>query len=192
MAALLIHIKSRMLLPRDIEAEELSDDPRSELVERLLEYQRFKAVAESFSEPDVIRLHVWSRPPGKAPEAEPATVDMSEVSLFDLGRRVPECARQVSRHDHPAPMELRASAHKVSEKMKELLDELVVRLPIRLQWYSEGRPARRARRDFSRDARARQARRREARCARARPSAKFSCIGPRESSTQQSSPHFDR
>jgi segregation and condensation protein A len=138
MAALLIHIKSRMLLPRDIEAEELSDDPRSELVERLLEYQRFKAVAESFSETDVIRLHVWSRPPGKAPEAEPATVDMSEVSLFDLVDAFRNALVKY-RHDHPAPMELRASAHKVSEKMKELLDELVVRSPIRLQWYLEGR-----------------------------------------------------
>src|SRR5437867_2776765 len=44
MAALLIHIKSKMLLPRDESAE--AEDPRAELVNRLLEYQRFKAVAE--------------------------------------------------------------------------------------------------------------------------------------------------
>src|SRR2546427_2785723 len=48
MAALLIHIKSKMLLPRD-ENEQPVEDPRQELVDRLLEYQRFKAVAESFA-----------------------------------------------------------------------------------------------------------------------------------------------
>src|SRR5918912_4354523 len=50
MAALLIHIKSRMLLPHDEEAP--AEDPRKELVDRLLEYQRFKAVAETFAELD--------------------------------------------------------------------------------------------------------------------------------------------
>ncbi|HEX6177486.1 MAG TPA: segregation/condensation protein A, partial [Thermoanaerobaculia bacterium] len=50
MAALLIHIKSKMLLPRDETAETPVEDPRKELVDRLLQYQRFKAVAESFAE----------------------------------------------------------------------------------------------------------------------------------------------
>ena len=45
MAALLIHIKSKMLLPHD-ETMQAIEDPRQELVDRLLEYQRFKAVAE--------------------------------------------------------------------------------------------------------------------------------------------------
>ena len=53
MAALLINIKSRMLLPRDESGEEQIEDPRKELVDRLLEYQRLKAVAESFAELDV-------------------------------------------------------------------------------------------------------------------------------------------
>ena len=48
MAATLIHIKSRMLLPRDPELEKLApeEDPRAELVERLLEHERFKTAAE--------------------------------------------------------------------------------------------------------------------------------------------------
>ena len=49
MAALLINIKSKMLLPRDESAEGV-EDPRAELVNRLLEYQRFKSVAETFAE----------------------------------------------------------------------------------------------------------------------------------------------
>src|SRR5450755_4741988 len=61
MAALLIHIKSKMLLPRDESATAEIEDPRQELVDRLLEYQRFKSVAESFAELDVLRMGMWSR-----------------------------------------------------------------------------------------------------------------------------------
>jgi len=139
MAALLIYIKSKMLLPRGEEADEQGEDPRSELVEKLLEYQRFKAVAESFAELDMVRMHVWARPPGQRPEAEPAEVELSEVSLFDLIDAFRQALVRY-KHDHPAPIELVHLTHKVSDMMRGLLDELVVRSPIRLQWYLEGRP----------------------------------------------------
>lgn len=138
MAALLIHIKSKMLLPRPEDGDEEQEDPRAELVEKLLEYQRFKAVAESLAEVDVVRQQVWSRPPGSQPDAEPTEVDLSEVSLFDL---IDAFRRALVRykHDHPAPIELKHSVHKVSDKMVELVNELAVRAPIRLHWYLEGR-----------------------------------------------------
>lgn len=46
MASLLIHIKSKMLLPRDPDAPEGQEDPRTELVNRLLEHERFKTAAQ--------------------------------------------------------------------------------------------------------------------------------------------------
>lgn len=138
MAALLIHIKSKMLLPRGEETEQPQEDPRSELVEKLLEYQRFKAVAETFAELDMVRMHVWSRPPGPRPEAEPMEVELSEVSLFDLIDAFRQALVRY-KHDHPTPIELVHSSHKVSDMMRQLVDELVVRSPIRLQWYLEGR-----------------------------------------------------
>src|SRR5438874_2038606 len=69
MAAVLIHIKSRMLLPHD-EAQSEVEDPRADLVNRLLEYQRFKAVAETFAELDVVRMGVWPRPATTLAEGE--------------------------------------------------------------------------------------------------------------------------
>jgi len=62
MAATLIYIKSRMLLPRDPELEKLDPegDPRRELVERLLEHERFKAAAEMLHQKRVIEDAVWS------------------------------------------------------------------------------------------------------------------------------------
>ncbi len=64
MAATLIHIKSKILLPRDPELEKIApeEDPRSELVERLLEHERFKNAAEMLHQKRMIEENVWSNP----------------------------------------------------------------------------------------------------------------------------------
>src|SRR5689334_7491541 len=63
-AALLIHLKSKMLLPRPSKPEgEPEEDPRQELVQRLLEYRRLKEVAQSFAELDRMRMGIWTRKP---------------------------------------------------------------------------------------------------------------------------------
>ena len=62
-AALLIHIKSRMLLPRaPAEAEGESEDPRRELVERLLEHERFKNAAQMLLQKQQIEDATWTNP----------------------------------------------------------------------------------------------------------------------------------
>src|SRR6202140_1022263 len=69
MAATLIHIKSRMLLPRDPALEKEDDDaadPREELVARLLEHERFKNAAEMLQQKRLIEENVWSNPQLKA------------------------------------------------------------------------------------------------------------------------------
>ena len=139
MAALLINIKSRMLLPRDETAEELSEDPRKELVDRLLEYQRFRAVAETFAELDVVRMGVWSRPRVPLPGTEETPeMDMSEVGLFDLIDAF-RTALVRYRQNHPQAIELQRTVHRVSDKMRELYEKLKEKSPIRLQWFLEGR-----------------------------------------------------
>src|SRR6185436_18856394 len=85
MAATLIHIKSRMLLPRDPELEKISPegDPRSDLVERLLEHERFKNAAEMLQQKRMIEEAVWSNPQMaqfQAAEEDPGL----DVTLFDL------------------------------------------------------------------------------------------------------------
>src|SRR5437667_10650941 len=62
MAAVLIHIKSKMLLPRDPLATAVDDDPRSELVNRLLEHEKFKAAAQMLLQKQQIEDAVWSNP----------------------------------------------------------------------------------------------------------------------------------
>ena len=138
MAALLINIKSRMLLPRDDSADEQIEDPRKELVDRLLEYQRFKAVAETFAELDLVRMGMWSRPRVPLPGEEPQEMDMSEVGLFDLIDAF-RTALVRYKQNHPQAVELQRLVHKVSEKMAELYTKLKEKSPIRLQWFLEGR-----------------------------------------------------
>jgi segregation and condensation protein A len=85
MAATLIHIKSRLLLPRDPELEKISgeEDPRQELVDRLLEHERFKNAAEMLQQKRMVEEAAWSNPQmGQflAASEEPELA----VSLFDL------------------------------------------------------------------------------------------------------------
>jgi segregation and condensation protein A len=88
MAATLIHIKSKMLLPRPetaaaLEGEE--EDPRDALVRRLLEHQKFKAAAELLHEREQLRSAQWLRPDERV--AEIAGDDFEpelEVDLFSL------------------------------------------------------------------------------------------------------------
>jgi len=85
MAATLIHIKSRMLLPKDPELEKISpeDDPRQELVDRLLEHERFKNAAEMLQQKKIIEEAVWSNPQIDQFLAEDTEPGLS-VTLFDL------------------------------------------------------------------------------------------------------------
>src|SRR5450755_159330 len=63
MAAVLIHIKSKMLLPRDpAAASEALDDPRAELVNRLIEHEKFKSAAQMLMQKQQIENAVWSNP----------------------------------------------------------------------------------------------------------------------------------
>jgi segregation and condensation protein A len=63
MAAVLIHIKSKLLLPRDPDAPaDTEDDPRSELVNRLLEHEKFKSAAQMLMQKQQIEDAVWSNP----------------------------------------------------------------------------------------------------------------------------------
>jgi segregation and condensation protein A len=62
-AALLIHIKSKMLLPRaPTGPEDAAEDPRRELVERLLEHERFKNAAQMLHEKQMLEAATWTNP----------------------------------------------------------------------------------------------------------------------------------
>lgn len=88
MAATLMHIKSKLLLPPD-ETEEIDrqeEDPRAELVKRLLEYKKFKEAASELSERESTQKHFFARVGSgvKTDELPPPEDKFFEASLFDL------------------------------------------------------------------------------------------------------------
>ena len=88
MASTLIHIKSRMLIPRpeiDIEDGEPEEDPRDALVRRLLEHQKFKAAAGLLHDHEMLRSAQWIRPDSSVLAAAGEAYEPElEVDLFGL------------------------------------------------------------------------------------------------------------
>ena len=87
MAATLIHIKSKMLVPVDpteAAGEEEVEDPRDELVRRLLEFQRYKEAAGLLHQKGQIRAATFTRPDAAVPRFDDSGEEMLEADLFDL------------------------------------------------------------------------------------------------------------
>jgi segregation and condensation protein A len=87
MAALLIHIKSKMLLPRDPDAPaEEQGDPREELVQRLLEHEKFKNAAQMLHQKQQLEDAVASNPNLKDFKDDEGTEPELEADVIDLAR----------------------------------------------------------------------------------------------------------
>jgi segregation and condensation protein A len=123
MAATLIHIKSRMLLPAgDNEADEDEGvDPHEELVRRLLEYQRYKEAAAELEQRDVLTRDVFVRSAPPTEEAGPR--GFREVSVFDL---LGALKRVIDRLPKDTVHEIALDKITVREKMTLLLEMLRV------------------------------------------------------------------
>ena len=101
MAATLIYIKSKMLLPPDPlgETEEIGGDPRAELVQRLVEHEKFKNAAQLLYQKQQVEENVWSKP-DKSLYNDEGTEGELVVSLVDLVKvfqQVLERRKEVSR-----------------------------------------------------------------------------------------------
>jgi segregation and condensation protein A len=101
MAATLIYIKSKMLLPPDPlgSPDEQAADPREELVQRLIEHEKFKNAAQLLYQKQQIEENVWSKPDKSLYDGE-GTEGELVVSLVDLVRvfqQVLERKKEISR-----------------------------------------------------------------------------------------------
>lgn len=123
MAASLMYMKSRLLLPVDEEAEEDDEDPVGDLVRQLAEYQRYSEAAEALRDRVLLERDVFRRDP-TAPdprELEPQEQGMSKVDLADLFealRRV--LARAAARRPHTVATEEYSVADAVTSMVERL------------------------------------------------------------------------
>lgn len=141
MAATLIHIKSKMLLPADPLAPPEQQDPRNELVNRLLEHEKFKNAAQMLYEKQQVEANVWSHPDMSLYQDE-GTEGELVVSLIDLVR----VFQQVMERRRAAPkIELAHEVVTVAQMMEQLRARLVAsEEAVSLTGFFEACPSRRA------------------------------------------------
>lgn len=123
MAATLIHIKSKMLLPPDPAAPAEEEDPRSELVHQLLEHEKFKKAAQMLQQKQMLQGATWSAP-GLAEFLDSAAEPELAVSLFDLVKAF----QQVLERAKERPLlEIEQERVSVAEMMRGLCELLASR-----------------------------------------------------------------
>ena len=142
MAATLIHIKSRMLVPRDKTADGAAEeeDPRDALVRRLLEHQKFRAAAEMLHDRETMRSAQHARPDGRIEEIAGAPVERElEVDLFSL---LQAFQAVLARRRELPHVPLPAESVPIEVRMREVLARLSAAEPRRFEELFEGASSR--------------------------------------------------
>src|SRR5262244_902887 len=123
MAATLIYIKSKMLLPPDPLAtpEEQAADPRAELVQRLVEHEKYKNAAQLLYQKQQIEENVWSKP-DKTLYQDPGTEGELVVSLVDL---VKVFQQVLERRKETARIELQHEQFTVAQMIVQLRAQII-------------------------------------------------------------------
>ena len=144
MAATLIYIKSKMLLPPDPLAgpEEQSADPRAELVQRLVEHEKFKHAAQLLYQKQQIEENVWSRP-DKSLYNDEGTEGELVVSLVDL---VKVFQQVLERRKETVRIDLKHEVFTVAQMMAQLRAQILASddNSVRLIEFFEACPSRHA------------------------------------------------
>ncbi len=122
MAATLIYIKSKMLLPPDpLGGPDDLEDPRADLVHRLVEHEKFKSAAQLLHQRQQIEEHVWSKPDLTLYEGEESEGELI-VSLVDL---VKVFQQVLERRKEVVKIELHHEQFTVAQMMDLLRQQLV-------------------------------------------------------------------
>ena len=124
MAATLMHIKSQMLLPPgQANQEETEEDPRAELVRRLLEYKKFKEAASQLAQMESQQKRLFSRVGALQPEGSAISKEtLVEASLFDLITAFTKVLKDIPKNVF---LEVVKDEFTVSQKMHDILHMMV-------------------------------------------------------------------
>lgn len=134
MAATLMQIKSKMLLPaEELAVLEQEEDPRAELVKRLLEYEKFKQIAENLREREISQQDVFKHPKAENPQdSKPQEKEENkyfEASIFDLISAFSKTLKDVPREVF---YEIIKDQFTVEQKVHDILHLLLVETEIKL------------------------------------------------------------
>jgi segregation and condensation protein A len=133
MAATLLAIKSKMLLPKHDEEEledefglEMEEDPRDELVERLIEYRKYKEAAEELKEREQDRSLMYTKPPADLSEyvneSQQEKADLN-VTLYDMLGALQKLLRR-KKLQRPLSAKVARQEIPIEKRMSEIVDQL--------------------------------------------------------------------
>ena len=129
MAATLIHIKSRLLLPSDPTAAEEELDPREQLFQQLLEHEKFKRAADMLHELETVELSVWPRGENEFEEEEQESVSATVYDMIHAFHEV------VERYKEQIVIEVEHDPVTVEEKIAEIRRLLKVQQEILFSFF---------------------------------------------------------
>ncbi|SHN20257.1 segregation/condensation protein A [Gracilibacillus kekensis] len=125
MAATLLEIKSKLLLPNptlEIE-EEYEEDPREELMRRLIEYRKYKEAAEHLKEREMEQSQVHTRPPMQISKEETQELPAGAANIYDI---IEAIGKVMERRKWNRPMETSVKRQEVSidQRMGEIMEKI--------------------------------------------------------------------
>ena len=145
MAANLLYIKSRTLLPVDlqgpVEEEGEEEDPRWELIRQLIEYKKFKEAAGDLRDREELRTKLFGRTPSAPPPDGGATLLAGEVGALDLISAFQRVLERLEKRKG-AEREIEADRFTVSEKIEYVLKILPESEPLKFEELFAGQTTR--------------------------------------------------
>lgn len=117
MASTLIHIKSKMLLPQYDENGEIQDqdDPRKELVQKLLEYEKYKEASKALYERPLLNRDVWARGLREKMEVADEEIELEEEALFSLIGSYRKALNALNKKIHKVAIKLQSISARIVE-----------------------------------------------------------------------------
>jgi segregation and condensation protein A len=130
MASTLIHIKSKMLLPQYDENGEIAEneDPRKELVQKLLEYEKFKEASKSLYERPLLNRDVWARGLREKLEVANDEIELEDNALFSLIASYRKALKVLNKKIHKVSIKLQS----ISSRILEMKNNLKVGSTVRM------------------------------------------------------------
>ncbi len=119
MAATLVEIKSRAMLPRAPEPEEGEEDPETELIRRLEEYKRYKESAEELRDFEEAAKHVFTKLPEEYP-LPPPEYELTGLTLEGLTRAFLRVLSRAKSDSEPRQREIRRDSYTVQNCMQRI------------------------------------------------------------------------
>ena len=130
MASTLIHIKSKMLLPQYDENGEVleQEDPRRELVQKLLEYEKFKEASKSLYERPLLNRDVWARGLREKIEVKDDEIELEDNALFSLIGSYRRALTVLNKKIHKVAIKLQSISSRIIEMKVFLRPGTTVRM----------------------------------------------------------------